>query len=177
MSEVTVGRPAAIASSTTSPQPSVTDGNVNASAAWYQAGNSASGTVPSSTSPSPVSPSSSALARQRSRYCRWSWNECPPTTASRGAGSTAVRAFASASTRCRLPFRGSSPPTVRNTKPSSRPARARRAAGEAAPGLPNLAVSTPFGTMSERTPNSLSSSRCQCRLTTSTWSGSVIDCS
>jgi hypothetical protein len=44
----TTGRPAAITSNATRPKPSLTDRNAKASAAWYHAGISSSGNVPSS---------------------------------------------------------------------------------------------------------------------------------
>src|SRR5690242_11213188 len=70
-SEATTGRPALIASSTARPQPSLVEGKASTSAAAYQPGSSASGTVPSSTTSSPRRrPRSGIEASTRSRYSR-----------------------------------------------------------------------------------------------------------
>ena len=175
-SEATTGSPALIASSTARPQPSLMDGNASTSAAAYQPGSSASGTVPSSTH---VVAEPQAEPGQRGQYPLPVLAGSPGTSGRRrrpapGGGPTARDGAAPmARIRVSLPLRGSMPPTARiSGRSSRRRPRCRSAAARSRSADRKRATSTPLCTTSALVPYSSARSSCQSSLTTRTRSGS-----
>ena len=107
-----------------------------------------------SRSPSCSRPRDACPLQDRCRVRAVILDECPPTIARTGAGTSRPRSMAMASTSSRVPFRGSIPPTVRNRVRPVAPTRARNAAGSSPRGRRERCRFTPLVTTSAWTPNS-----------------------
>ena len=178
MSVATTGRPAAMASRTTRPQPSLTEGKARASAAWYQSGSSSSATVPSSDDVAVEAQPEVGQAREH-------LVAVPPVVLERSgrrrrrappAGRRGRRPGPSARTRWSLPLRGSMPPTARSRKavvgtgPGAEPGRVRCAGARRRIGLGRRR----WGRPRPRRRSRRAGCAATCRITTSTTSGSTM---